>query len=123
MHEAGDVSILLNQDLESVKPPQPQHRTVIVKTREVVNGGGFFEKTQVDVIEKEEVIQVPITGDEKKPPGKDERIFAFSGFSDFRSKYFNKEVDPLEDLSRLKNIKDARHKYSKRFNNGANAYN
>ena len=120
MQEAGDVSVLLNQDLDPVKPPQ--HTTVVVKTREVVNGGGFFEKTQVDVIEKEEIIQVPITGDDKKP-GKDERIFAFSGFSDFRSKYFNKEVDPLEDLSRLKNIKDARNKYAKRFNNGANAYN
>jgi hypothetical protein len=94
----------------------------VVKTREVVNGGGFFEKTQVDVIEKEEIIQVPIDGD-KKPPGKEERIFAFSGFSDFRTKYFSKEVDPLEDLSRLKNIKDARHKYAKRFNNNLGGYN
>ena len=92
---------------------------MVVKHREVIGGGGFFE-TQVDVIEKEEIITVPINED-KKNPGKDEKIFAFSGFSDFRTKYFVKEVDPCEDLSRLKNIKDARTKYAKRFNGGANA--
>ncbi len=35
-------------------------KTVIIKHREVIGGGGFFE-TQVDVIEKEEVIEVPAT--------------------------------------------------------------
>jgi hypothetical protein len=109
---------ILNKDIQSVANSKPQTKTVIVKHREVINGGGFFE-TQVDVIEKEEIIQVPINEDTKKP-GKDERIFAFSGFSDFRSKYFTKEVDPTEELSRLKSIKDARHKYAKRFNGGGN---
>lgn len=120
--QEGETSILLNKDLDPVVPPKQQHKTVVIKHREVINGGGFFE-TQVDVIEKEEVIQVPINAGDDKKPGKDEKIFAFSGFSDFRSKYFSKEVDPLEDLSRLKSIKDARSKYAKRFNNGANAYN
>jgi hypothetical protein len=82
----------------------------------------------VDVIEKEEIIQIPVTsGDEKPGTGKDERIFAFSGFSDFRAKYFQREVDPLEELTRMKSIKDARQKYAKRFNNnvigGAGVYN
>lgn len=80
----------------------------------------------MDVIEKEEIIQVPITSaDENAGSGKDERIFAFSGFSDFRTKYFQREVDPLEELTRLKTIKDARQKYAKRFNNNiiGGAYN
>ena len=63
---------------------------------------------------------MPINEDIKKP-GKDDRIFAFSGFSDFRSKYFTKEVDPTEELSRLKSIKDARQKYAKRFTGGGNS--
>ncbi len=50
---------------------------------------------------------------------KDEKIFAFSSFNDFRQKYFNgREVDPLEELTRLKSIKDARSKYAKRFSTG-----
>jgi hypothetical protein len=91
----------------------------VIKHREVIGGGGFFE-TQVDVIEKEEVITVP-NNDDKKIPRKDEKIFAFSGFSEFRTKYFSREVDPLEELTRMKNVKDARQKYAKRFNNGSNA--
>lgn len=66
---------------------------------------------------------MPVGPEDQKKPGKDERIFAFSGFSDFRAKYFQKEVDPLEDLTRLKTIKDARHKYAKRFNGGGGAFN
>ena len=37
-------------------------------------------------------------------PKKGEPIFAFSNFSDFRTKYFNKEVDPVQDYTRIKSI-------------------
>ena len=48
---------------------------------------------------------------------KDERIFGFNNFNDFKSKYFkDKEVNPLEEVSRIKAIKEARSKYSKRYN-------
>ncbi len=40
----------LNKDIEDV-----QVKNVVVKHREVIGGGGFFE-TQVEVIEREEVI-------------------------------------------------------------------
>ncbi len=51
--------------------------------KDLSKGGkiGEFFQTQINVIEKEEVIQVPIIGgDNKKVPGKEEKIFAFSGF-------------------------------------------
>jgi hypothetical protein len=89
---------------------------VVIKHREVIGGGGFFE-TQVEVVEKEEVIEVDDEGgteDERK----DERIFGFSNFNDFRQQYFTgREVDPLNGQSRINNIKQARAKYSKRYTN------
>ena len=36
----------------------PKMKTVVVKHSEMIGGGGFFE-TQIEVIEKEEIIQVP----------------------------------------------------------------
>ena len=48
---------------------------------------------------------------------KKDKIFGYSNFNEFRSKYFRKEVDALEERKRLKDIKEARVKYAKR-NNG-----
>jgi len=73
-------------------------KTVVVKHSEVIGGGGFFE-TQVEVIEKEEFIQVPVEDIKKGDP-----IFAFQNFNDFRSKYFNKEVDPVQEFTRIRSI-------------------
>ena len=91
-------------------------KTVIVKHTEMIGGEGFFQ-TQVEVVEKEEVVQVPA-----EEPKKGEPIFAFSNFTDFRTKYFNKEVDPVADYTRIKSIQQARAKYSKRFNQPQNIY-
>lgn len=82
-------------------------KTVVIKHREAIGGGGFFE-TQVEVIEKEEVIEVDDNGtdDEGKEKKKDDRIFGFNNFNDFKQKYFTgREVDPLNNLSRISNIK------------------
>ena len=48
---------------------------------------------------------------------KKDKIFGYSNFNEFRSKYFRKEVDAFEEKKRLKDIKEARVKYAKR-NNG-----
>ena len=115
----------LNSDLQNIKERRaedddgettvqmspPKMKTVVVKHSEVINGGGFFE-TQVEVIEKEEIIQVPVDQEIKKG----DPIFAFQNFNDFRSKYFNKEVDPVQEFTRVRSIQQARAKYSKRFN-------
>jgi hypothetical protein len=63
----------------------------------------------IEVNENDETV----AGADGKP--KDDRIFGFSNFNDFRSKYFTgHEVDPLSNLSRIQSIKQARAKYSKR---------
>jgi len=101
---------------ESENTTAQKIKSGVIKHREVINGGGFFE-TQVDVIEKEEVIEVPVNSEGENQKKDSERIFAFASFNDFRTKYFSKEVDPVSDITRLKAIKEARSKYSKRFNN------
>ena len=89
----------LNRDIHNaMQTSPPKMKTVIVKHTEMIGGEGFFQ-TQVEVVEKEEVIQVPA-----EEPKKGEPIFAFSNFSDFRTKYFNKEVDPVQDFTRIKSI-------------------
>jgi hypothetical protein len=100
-----------DDDGETVQMQPPKMKTVVVKHSEVINGGGFFE-TQVEVIERDEIIQVPVDQEIKKG----DPIFAFSNFNDFRSKYFNKEVDPVQEFTRVRSIQQARAKYSKRFN-------
>lgn len=74
-------------------------------------------------MEKEEVIEVDEDEDEEEARAraeaarrkKDDRIFGFNNFNDFRAKYFGgREVDPLEDFTRIQSIKQARQKYSKR---------
>lgn len=46
-------------------------------------------------------------------PKKDERIFGFTNFNDFKEKYFGgREVDPLEEVTRIKVMKEARMRYS-----------
>ncbi|TNV74079.1 hypothetical protein FGO68_gene3446 [Halteria grandinella] len=108
---------VMNKDIEQhIEQSSQKKKTMIVKHREAIGGGGFFE-TQVEVIEKEEVIELndddPAPNDAK--PIKDDRIFGFTNFNDFRSKYFTgHEVDPLSNLSRIQSIKHARAKYSKR---------
>lgn len=49
---------------------------------------------------------------------KEDRIFGFSNYNDFKSKYFNKEVVALENKHRIKSIKEARLKYAKRYSAG-----
>lgn len=44
-----------------------------------------------------------------------DKIFGFNNFNDFREKYFIKDVEALEDKNRIRNIKEARVKYNKRF--------
>lgn len=101
----------LNKDIEQlVEQSSSKKKTMVVKHREAIGGGGFFE-TQVEVIEKEEVIEV--SDDEQtrgdKQPKKEDRIFGFTNFNDFRQRYFTgHEVDPLSNLSRIHNIKLAR---------------
>lgn len=102
--------LLMNQDIEQhIEASSNKKRTMVIKHREAIGGGGFFE-TQVEVIEKEEIIEVdddnqPIDQKNKK----DDRIFGFHNFNDFRQKYFTgHEVDPLGNLSRIQSIKLAR---------------
>lgn len=94
---------------------------MIIKHREAIGGDGFFE-TQVEVIEKEEVIEIDEEEEAAKKAaaaegsGKEDRIFGFTNFNDFKGKYFNgREVEPLQDLSRIRSIKQARSKYAKRY--------
>ena len=47
---------------------------------------------------------------------KQERIFGFGSFEDFQSQYFNRKLVAVEDLNRLKNLKQARKKYEMRWN-------
>lgn len=83
---------------------------MIIRHQEVIGGGGFFE-TQVEVIDKELIIEVPIDCCLPK-----DKIFAYNDFNDFKSMYFGgREVEPLDNLSRLKTLKEARSKYSKRY--------
>jgi hypothetical protein len=63
---------------------------VVVKHREAIGGGGFFE-TQVEVIEKEEIIEIEEGADVNDSKldtaaakAKDDRIFGFNNFNDFR---------------------------------------
>ena len=75
------------------------------------------------MVEKEEVIEI----DEEEEAaakkaaasnetGKEDRIFGFTNFNDFKGKYFNgREVEPLQELSRIRSIKQARSKYAKRY--------
>ena len=94
-----------------------EKKTVVIRHREAIGGGGFFE-TQVEVVEKDEVIE--LSGDEKDieeqlAKRKGDRIFAFNDFHDFRAKYFGgREVDALEEVTRIQQMKLARAKYSKR---------
>ena len=48
----------LNQDIvQHIETSSNKKRTMVVKHREAIGGGGFFE-TQVEVIEKEEIIEI-----------------------------------------------------------------
>ena len=100
---------------------------MIIKHWEAIGGGGFFE-TQVEVVEKEEIIEIDDDGDEAmaagglpKNGGKDDKIFGFNNFNDFKDKYFvGKEVQALHDKNRIVSIKQARAKYAKRYNHQQN---
>ncbi|CDW72773.1 UNKNOWN [Stylonychia lemnae] len=109
---------------------QPKKRII----RETVGGGTVFE-TQVEVIEREVIDENnkqkrntnqsqklgEIPEDEAKQKlkelqkQKDDKIFGFNNFNEFRLKYFQKDVNPLESKSRIKQLKDARVKYGKKF--------
>lgn len=53
----------LNQDLHVIEQPKPSSnkKTVIVRHKEAIGGGGFFE-TQVEVVEK--LIEIEVDNDE-----------------------------------------------------------
>ena len=46
---------------------------------------------------------------------KQERIFGFGSFDEFQNQYFNRKLVAVEDLNRLKNLKQARKKYEMRW--------
>ena len=46
---------------------------------------------------------------------KQERIFGFGSYDEFQSQYFNKKLVAVEDLNRLKALKQARKKYEMRW--------
>ena len=46
---------------------------------------------------------------------KQERIFGFSSFDEFFGDYFKKELVAVEDLNRVKVLKEARKRYERRW--------
>ena len=46
---------------------------------------------------------------------KQEKIFGFGSFDEFQNQYFNRKLVAVEDLNRLKNLKQARKKYEMRW--------
>ena len=47
---------------------------------------------------------------------KQEKIFGFSNFDSFQTEYFRKPLVAVEDLNRLRVLKQARQKYEMRWN-------
>jgi len=50
---------------------------------------------------------------------KQEKIFGFGSYDEFQNEYFTKKLVAVEDLNRLKSIKQARRKYEMRWNQNA----
>jgi len=46
---------------------------------------------------------------------KQERIFGYGTYGEFLGDYFKKELIAVEDMNRIRQIKDSRKKYEKRF--------
>ena len=46
---------------------------------------------------------------------KQERIFGFGSFNEFFSDYFKKELVAVEDLNRVRVLKEARKRYERRW--------
>ena len=46
---------------------------------------------------------------------KQEKIFGFGSYDEFLGEYFNKKLVAVEDLNRLKVLKEARRKYEMRW--------
>ena len=110
--------------------------------RETKNGQGFFP-TSVEVVEREVVLEdqlvIPDSGDLPPPESffpetskigqqlrrlkqaKQEKIFAYDDYSDFRTAYFDKDLVQLQQLDRSNNVKEARKKYSQKYM-GLNLY-
>ena len=47
---------------------------------------------------------------------KQEKIFGFGSYDEFNNEYFKRNLVAVEDLNRLKVLKQARKKYEMRFN-------
>eukprot|EP00347_Sterkiella_histriomuscorum_P012220 403369435 len=125
---------LMKDDLNtSVKAQQIQAKKRII--RETIGGDGLFE-TQVEVIEREVDVEEYNQRKYKYDPNnrppydleqrknqqprqlqslKEDKIFGYNNFNEFRAKYFIKNVNALEDQNRIKSMKEARMKYAKRY--------
>lgn len=54
---------------------------------------------------------------------KQERIFGYGSYEEFFNDYFRKQLVAVEDLNRVKQIKDARQRYERRWNTTNKGYN
>lgn len=109
-------------------------RTRKIKIRQAIKDKGVFE-TGVEVVEHEVEVEEDNEGhvqamrlynDGKLTHKqmkeilmrqlKQEKIFGFSSFDDFQTDYFKKPLVAVEDLNRLRVLKQARKKYEMRWN-------
>ena len=47
---------------------------------------------------------------------KQEKIFGYSNYTEFFNDYFRKQLVAVEDLNRIRQLKEARQRYEKRWN-------
>ena len=113
--------------------PSKTSNTRKIKIRQAVKDKGVFE-TGVDVVEHEleldedddgRVRAARLYNDGKLTHKqmkeilmrqlKQERIFGFGSFDEFFTDYFKKELVAVEDLNRVRQLKEARKKYERRW--------
>lgn len=123
-----------NNEVSSGHPSESEGaRMRKIKVRQAIKDKGVFE-TGVEVVEHEIELEEDDDGriqalrlynDGKLTHRqmkeilmrqlKQEKIFGFGSYDEFQSEYFNKKLVAVEDLNRLKNLKQARKKYEMRW--------